>query len=566
MSDAMRTADSFWFGMDEPTNLMIITAFMTFGEPLDFRRLQATIEARLSVFPRFRMRVVRPVSGITAPRWESIPDFDVRSHVHRRGLPAPGDKAALQELVSGLMNTPLDPTRPLWEAHLIENYGRGCVVLFRIHHCIADGIALVHVMLAAADREPDAPWPDAPAAEPASGRTPPPPLAPVAAALDGVKGALSTGRKLGLRLAAETAGLLSNPARLPAALRTASAAASAAAAVLGRLTVLPPDPSTPFKGRLGTRKRAAWSDPLPLETIKAVGRAIGNTTVNDVLIAAVTGAMRHYLKTRHTRVNELDLRVMVPINIRRPGTERELGNKFGTAVLQLPVYIEDPILRLREVRRRMDLIKRSPEPYVVFGTLSALGFLPAGLSKQAAHFFASKASGVLTNVPGPREPLFFAGGRIDTIMFWVPRSADLGLGISILSYAGSVTLGVASDEKLMPDPEVLLQGFELELAALQQRVRSGRIDNPPLVLHDRYREGRESAERAGAATAAAAARPRCRAQTRNGERCRRPAMASGPYCGTHARLPPPCDPEAQSAGDGDRRLEALAGLITELND
>jgi len=251
----------------------------------------------------------------------------------------------------------------------------------------------------------------------------------------------------------------------------------------------------------------------------------------------------------------------VPINIRKPGTEFELGNKFSTVVLQLPVYIEDPILRLREVRRRMDMIKRSPEPYVVFGTLSALGYLPPRLSKQAAHFFASKASGVLTNVPGPREPLYFAGGRIENIMFWVPRSANLGLGISILSYAGQVTVGIAADEKLMPDPEVLLQGFENELAALEECVRSGRIDGEPLVLHDRYRE-------AGSPEKATASQPpRCRARTRQGTRCKRRALPQGRYCRTHAHLEGAAGvQEGQPPENEDTRLESIAGLLEKLAD
>ena len=559
MGETMSRADNFWFNMDEPTNLMIITAFMAFGEPVDFRRLQATIETRLSVFPRFQMRVVRTVSGVPAPRWEVDPNFDVRSHVHRLGLPSPGDKTALQELVSSLMNTPLDTSRPLWDVHLIENYGKGCAVFFRIHHCIADGIALIHVLLSATDRDPDAPWPEPdPERQPRSVSRPA--FFPLASAFEGLREALSGARKIGARLASESTALLADPVRMLTTAKTAYDLAANAASVLGRLTFLAPDPNTPFKGRLGTRKRAVWTDPLPLENIKALGRAIANTTVNDVLIATVTGAMRHYLKTRNTRVNELDLRVMVPINIRRPGTEFELGNKFSTVVLQLPVYIEDPILRLKEVRRRMDLIKRSPEPYVVFGTLSAFGFLPPQLSKQAAHFFASKASGVLTNVPGPREPLYFAGSRIENIMFWVPRSANLGLGISILSYAGQVTLGIAADEKLMPDPEILLQGFEQELAALETRVRSGRVDGEPLVLHDRYRE------KGDLESASGPDRPRCRARTRRGTRCKNRALPEGEYCGVHAHLEHAAGTDAQPPEENVKRLKTIAELLEKLTD
>jgi WS/DGAT/MGAT family acyltransferase len=556
MNQPMSRTDNFWLSMDEPTNLMIITAFMVFEEPVDIRRLRATIDSRLSVFPRFRMRVVRPVPGVTATHWERDPDFDVRSHVHRLGLPAPGDKAALQELVSAMMNTPLDAGKPLWDVHLIENYGTGCVVLFRIHHCIADGIALIHVLLAAADREAEAPRPGPEAPQPARS-APPAPLRRLTAAFDNVGGILRNGQQLGARLVSESGRLLTDPARMVEMAADAYGMASHVTSVLGRLAVLPPDPHTPFKGRLGTRKRAVWSDPFALEEIKALGRAIAGATVNDVLIATVTGAMRLYLKSRHTRVNELDLRVMVPVNVRKPGTEFELGNKFSTVVLQLPVYIADPVLRLKEVRRRMDLIKRSPEPYVVFGTLSALGFLPPRMSKAAARFFASKTSGVLTNVPGPREPLYFAGSRIANMMFWVPRSATLGLGISILSYAGRVTVGIAADERLMPDPEVLLRGFEQELTALAQRIRAGRVDEEPLVLHDRYRETADSGAKSGPG------RNRCRALTRRGTRCRRNALPEGRYCRTHAPTEN-AHTAPETPTEAEERLRSIARLLEKL--
>ena len=161
--------------------------------------------------------------------------------------------------------------------------------------------------------------------------------------------------------------------------------------------------------------------------------------------------MRRYLKTRNYPVNELDLRVTVPVNIRKPGTEFELGNKFSLVFLAMPIYVEDPILRLKEVKRRMDHLKESPDAIVNFGVVSAVGFLPPYVARKVANFFSNKASGVMTNVPGPRQPLYFAGRKISNIMFWVPRSGSIGLGISILSYDGKVTVGIAADEGLMPE-------------------------------------------------------------------------------------------------------------------
>jgi len=530
----MSNADNFWFCMDDPTNLMVITAFMEFDEPLDFKRLSATIKDRLSTFPRFRKRVVRPVSGVGGPNWETDKNFDIRSHIQRIALPPPGDKAELQEMISNLMTTPLDPNKPLWHVYVIENYGKGCVIFFRIHHCIGDGIALVHVLLSMADKKPDAPWPgkrpkkkkeDAPFFDPFS---------PFRSVMKSIRDATDTTQNVGKKVVDEFKEAISNPDHLMELAKSGSELATDVASVLAKLTVMSSDPKTAFKGGLGVRKNAVWTEPMLLDRIKTVGRAISTATLNDVLIATVTGAMRRYLKTRNYPVNKLDLRVTVPVNIRKPGTEFELGNKFSLVFLALPVYIEDPILRLKEVKRRMDHLKKSPDPIVNFGLLSAIGLLPPNIAKKVAHLFGNKASAVLTNVPGPREPLYFAGKKIGNVMFWVPRSGIIGLGISILSYDGKVTVGIAADEGLMPDPEVFLEGFEDEFDYLLDLVKSGKIFDEPLVLHDRYQEAR------------------CKALTRSGEQCKKRAMPGSEYCNIHQAG---AEEDIQAQGEPDIRAE-----------
>ena len=556
MAKTMTNADNFWLCMDEPTNLMVITTFMEFKKPLDFKRLLATIEYRLASFPRFQQRVLKPKSGVGLPGWETDPNYDLRSHVHRVALPGPGDKAELQEMISNLSVTPLDPNRPLWQVHLIENYGGGCVLFFRIHHCIADGIALIHVLLSTADTDPDAPWP--------TGKTRKKKPAfslrsalPLGSLMDTARGTLTRTRKIGATLVKEVGRAASDPARLKNLARTTGRVPTDFAAVLSRLTLMKSDPNTPFKGRLGTRKRVAWSDPVALARIKEIGRAIKSTTINDVLIATVTGAMRHYLKTRKVPVNELDLRVTVPFNIRKPGTEFELGNRFSLVFLPLPVYLEDPVLRLKEVKRRMDRLKTSPEPYINFGLLSAIGHLPPDVAKKTARLFGNKASGVLTNVPGPRQPLYFAGSRIHNFMFWVPRSGNIGLGVSILSYDGKVTVGIASDEGLMPDPQVLLESFNNELDTLLKRVQSGKIEEDPLVLHDRYSENRAAGKTEPEALKSGkpGAPAPCAAVTRKGRPCGNKARPGSRYCGIHRHQ----EKEAS-------RLKDVARLMKELTE
>lgn len=212
-------------------------------------------------------------------------------------------------------------------------------------------------------------------------------------------------------------------------------------------------------------KRAAWSEPIPLERVRALGRATGGT-INDVLMAAVAGALRRYLAGRGDRLDGVALRAVVPVNLRAAREAPTLGNKFGLVFLRLPVGEADPLARAAATRDSMDAIKRSPEAVVVFGLLRAFGRTTTALLVTAVTVLARRASAVVTNVPGPRGRLRFAGSTIDGVMFWVPQSGRLGLGVSVLSYAGEVRVGVATDERLVPDPGALVALFHAALDEL----------------------------------------------------------------------------------------------------
>ena len=438
MPQNLSPVDAAWLRMEDPTNLMMVTGLLVFDQQVDARRLRTTLERRLLPLERFRQRVHESALGILPPRWDEDENFDLDAHLHRIALPAPGDQAALQALVGDLMSTPLDMSKPLWQIHLVEGLaGGGSALLVRIHHCIADGIALVRVLLSLTD----------PTAR--AGRA--------AAAPLGTTSVPQPGFRLPV---AEVAAILMDPLR---AMELAQTGISGAAS-LQRLVTLEPDPPTVLKGRLGVTKRAAWSSNLPLQAIKeASGRA--GCTINDLLVATVSGALRRYLLERGEDVIGLEIRAAVPVNLRPLDGPIELGNQFGLVFLPLPIGLEEPGDRLAEIKRRMDDIKGTPEALVAFGVLNALGLVPTRLHGNLVEFFGAKATAVLTNVPGPREPLYLAGRRVTNIMFWVPQSGRLGLGISILSYAGSVMVGIAADAGLIPDPERLIAEFETELAA-----------------------------------------------------------------------------------------------------
>ena len=444
----MSSVDAAWLGMEDPTNLMMVTGVMALDGRVEVKRLRTVLDRRLAPFGRFHQKVVRPRSRAGMPHWQDDQDFDIGNHVSHIALPAPGGDRALTELVSELMSTPLDFSKPLWHIHVVDGYETGSVVLARIHHCLADGIALVRVILSLTDTTADA-GPPRRRTERAASSSP----------LEWLPAAITRGLSAGQDLVA-------NPDRVAGLARLGAAGAYR----LGRLILLPPDPPTAFKGELGRRKRAAWSQPLPLDDFKAIGKAFG-ATVNDVLVGAATGALRRYLEGRGDPTAGLAIRASVPVNLRPIEDAHHLGNSFGLVFLTLPIGIEDPVRRLRAIKKEMDGLKRSPEALVAYGVLSLMGVAPVEVEQVGLRFFGSKATTVLTNVPGPREPLYLAGRKLEKVMFWVPQSGRLGLGISILSYAGKVLMGVASDEGLVPDPERIVAGFAKEMESMKMAAR-----------------------------------------------------------------------------------------------
>jgi diacylglycerol O-acyltransferase / wax synthase len=452
-STRMSTADVAWLHMDRPTNNMVVNGVMWFDEPVDWERLRQVYEERfLAPYPKFRQKVVEPPLSIGRLRWEDDPAFDLDQHLIPVRLPAPGDRTALHTYVSQQMSRPLDRDRPLWEVHQIDGYNGGSAVFHRIHHCVADGISLIRLLLSMTDDQPDEtlflpPELDTPGRDRSlKGRA---------------RGLVSDAVKVSGQLAHEGMEVLTKPSRAVQLAELVSAGTTA----LGKDLFLSPDYRTVLKGQMGRNKHAMWSDPFDLAAVKAIGRAHG-ATVNDVVCTAVTGALRSYLEHRGSLTEEV--RALVPFNL-RPLDEplpRNLGNKFGIVFLPLPVGLEDRGARLGEIKRRMDAIKNSAEGVVAYGILSVIGMTPVQIEKVIVDLFASKGSLVLTNVPGPAKPVYLAGTRVAGVMGWVPASGGVAVGMSIFSYDGEVTVGVTADARLIPDPERLVEAFNTELAAL----------------------------------------------------------------------------------------------------
>jgi diacylglycerol O-acyltransferase len=449
-SRRMSNADAAWLHMDRPTNLMVVNGLMWLDGPLDLDRAREIVRERLvERFPRYSQRVVEPPFGLGMPRWRDDPDFDLDLHLHRVALPAPGDTAALQELVGDLMVMPLDRTKPLWHMYIIEGYGEGTAILSRMHHCIADGIALTRVLLSLTDDQPDA---GVAAPERVAGR----------GRMDAVVAPVRMGAHIADAALHEGFALASHPrSELPGFVDRAVTDAR----TLGKLLLTGSDAKTVFKGELGVARKVAWTDRIELDDVKAIGHATG-TTVNDVLLAAVSGALHRYMADHGDSAAEI--RAMVPFNLRpldQP-LPRELGNRFGLVYLTLPVGDATAAERLADVHDRMDDIKHSPEGAMSYAILGMIGTTPVPVERRLVDVFAPKTTAVMTNVPGPRQPIYFAGSKVDGILGWVPASGSIGMGVCIFSYDGGVTIGLQVDPRLVPDPDTIIAAIGDELAAL----------------------------------------------------------------------------------------------------
>lgn len=497
--ESMSGVDTAWLRMDSPHNRMVIVGVMIFGGRLSLKRFKATLTERFLRFERFRQRPVLENGGA---RWEEDPDFDLARHVHRIALPGKAGTAELQAFTSELASTALDPSKPLWDFHLVERFGKGSALVLRIHHCYADGIALIRVLLAMAD---DAPRPAGGAGASPAGWTAF--AAPWFSWFAPINSATSTVVRWSAAFWRRYFELLGNPAK---ALDYARIGTGLALEV-GRLLTMSKEPETRLRGEPGPVKRAAWADPLPLADVKALGKQLA-CSVNDVLLASAAGALRAYLEHHGDDADGIDIRVVVPVNLRPPDEAEELGNKFGLVFLQLPVGVASPLERLFTVKRRMQALKTSAQPLLVLGLLEAAGSAPHFVQELLADTLSAHATAVMTNVPGPQRALHLAGAEITEQMFWVPQAGSIGIGASILSYNGRVQFGLIADSKIMPDPEWVARRFAREFEILQ---KAARVDAEAGAAPKRRRAPRKKAAAETGATPKkrATRRPRAKAPT-----------------------------------------------------
>jgi len=423
--------DGVWL-QDSPNNLMVINAVLT-TDRLDVETLRQLWTERVleadggERYPRFGRRLVW--EGRKA-FWQDDPGFDVANHVVIADDPSVRSRDELQEYVGRLASRPLPPDRPLWQMLLIPDFDDdGSAAIFRIHHCMGDGIGLLPILFSLMDATPEGNGMVFPAVVDRGGKPP---------------------NKLAMGLRATLAG----------------------PAILGQKFLWRPDRSSLHGQPLSGDKRVGWTDAIDVGLIKEIKNRLG-TTVNDVLVACVAGAFQRYA-TEHPGERLEQLRVSMPVNVRSRADMLKMENKFAAVLLPLPVTEEDPKERIHATKRRMDALKRSSEPIFTYGVVSLLlRTLPPRWSRGIINYLANKCTCVLSNVPGPREPVFLAGRRLRSMLFWVPQRADIGIGVSILSFAGSLRLGVIADAALIEDPTALTRAFEDELHGIRNALDLG---------------------------------------------------------------------------------------------
>ena len=415
---------------DIPENLMIVNSVFTLDR-IDLETLTGLWQERVlgaaggKRYPRFKRRVVKQGRQVF---WQDDANFDLARHVFESpDTEQINSRESLQRYVGEMAAKPLPADLPLWQMQLIPEFVDGIsAVVYRIHHCMGDGVSMVPVIFSIMDR-------DAPEIEAFAN----PPVQQV--------GAGQSGRsKLAVNLLASLVGPW----------------------VMLKKALARRDRSRFHGAKCSGVKRVAWTEPIPLDRIKAIKNSLG-ATVNDVLMACVAGAFERLAEASGDQPLK-GLRVSMPVNVRWPDEPLHMENRFATVLLKLPAGVADPRERVMATKKRMDRLKRSTEPLVMFGAQNLLLYtLPSGVGRHLVDFFANKTTCVLTNVPGPSVVLSMGGRRVRGMVFWVPQRDKIGVGVSIMSFSGEVRVGVIADSHLLPEPDKLVAAFVVELASLE---------------------------------------------------------------------------------------------------
>ena len=431
------------------------------------------IEAKLPQLPRYRQRIRHVPLELGRPVWVDDQHFRLREHVRHHQVRGHGTDRSLRTLAAHLISQPLDLERPPWRTWLVTGLQGGRWALVNTnHHAMIDGISGADIIGVLLQTSPELAA-DTTRSEPTAGaavstaRTPAPD--PSSARL--LLTALVELATSPLRAARSVVIALR-----PKSLRLELSEAYGVARVGEQLA----RPEFGITGHIGPKRRWAWAG-TDLATVKRIKNVYGGT-VNDVVLAVTAGGFRKLLLSRGQTVDERTVRTMVPVSTRHTDEQGTLGNRVSAVFAELPVGIADPVARLHAVTEQLRSLKTSGEALGVDALLGAAGYVPGTLYALALRTWARTPqrmlSTVVTNVPGPRVPLYLLGRRMTDIYPYIPLAVDVRITIGIASYAGQLTWGATGDYDSVPDLQVLADGIQESIAELSAAASSAAAPSP----------------------------------------------------------------------------------------
>lgn len=461
--DRLTSIDASFLHQEGPSSHMHIGAVLLFeGPPPAFEDYLDHVRGRLHLVPRYRQKLATPPLESGRPVWVDDPCFNLEYHVRHAALPTPGSEQQLFLLAARIASQALDRSKPLWESWLVEGLeGDRFALIFKTHHSLVDGVSGVDLATVLFDISPEPP-PPATDLEPWQ---PHPEPSAADLVLAGVRAAVRTSAEI----ATKALGALSDPAYSLEVIRDAVEG-------IGEIVWagLNPAPETPLNVEIGPHRRYAVVR-QQLADYKEVKNALGGT-VNDVVLTVVSGALANWLRSRGIRTEGLEMRALVPVSVRTREQRGTLGNRLTVMRGPLPVYIRDPVARLRFVRQAMDGLKESKQA-VGAATLAAVNNLaPPTILAQASrlNFSTRLFNLIVTNIPGPQLPLYVLGRQLEDLFPVAFLPEHHALAVAIMSYHGKIEYGLLGDYDALPDIDVIAEGIDAALAELLAVARGKR--------------------------------------------------------------------------------------------
>jgi diacylglycerol O-acyltransferase len=484
-NDRLTGLDASFLHLEDEAAHMHVAAVMTFeGSPPPHEEVVEGIRSRLHLVPRYRQKLAFVPLGQGRPRWVDDPHFNLNYHVRHTALPEPGTEDQLKRLAGRVFSQRLDRDKPLWEMWVVEGLDGGgrFAVLSKTHHALVDGVSGIDIMSILFDTkaEPDT-------QPPAEEKQWLPAPTPSGAQLLGE--ALYERATVPAEIVRGARALVRGPRRI------AGAAVGSLAGVGSMVRAgLSPAPKTPYNERIGPHRRFTWVR-MQLSDVKAIKNALGGT-VNDVMLATVTGALGRHLRRRGVVTDGMELKAMVPVSVRSEEARGALGNQVAAMMAPLPVGLEEPVSRLERISDAMGHLKSGGQAVGAQVLTELTGFAPPNIMSQASRLVARQRmfNLVVTNVPGPQFPLYMMGHKLEGLFPMVPLAPNQALGIAIMSYNGTINFGLVGDFDLMSDLDELAEDLQASLAELAE---AAGVDLAEAPLPTKRRASRSNGHKPG---------------------------------------------------------------------